>query len=182
MLAGEPRSLWQSADAEARILGVSADSAQLCFATAACECWIHDIAPHRLRQRKPFRGVPLLTPAGAAGDLAPARTMDVFRYHHTRDRAGAHGQFRFPVSENVCVWHALASRSWLVVSFRLAPSSVELSVLTREACEPTLTLVLEGAADHQARLDAERLGVCDDRGRVLAIDLNTGASIVDARI
>lgn len=182
MLADEPRSLWQSADAEARILGVAADSAQLCFATAAHECWIHDVAPHRLRQRKPLRGVPLLTPAGAAADLALAHSRYEIRYSLTTDRDGVDGQFRFPVSEKVCVGHALASRSWLLVSFQLAPSTVELSVLTREACEHALTLVLEGAADYQARLDDERLVVCDDRGRVLAFDLDRGASIVDARI
>lgn len=181
MLGGEPRSLWQSADVEARILGVAVSSAQLCFATAAYECWIHDRVPHRLRQRKPFKGVPLLTPAGAAADLSLADARHEIRYNLEGDREGANGQFLFPVSENACVGQALASRAWLLVSFQLAPSTVELNVLTREKCEHALTLVLEGAGDYQARLDEERLVVCDDRGRVLAFDLNTGASIVDAR-
>jgi hypothetical protein len=47
---------------------------------------------------------------------------------------------------------------------------------------PLVELTLEGATSARGRVYGDTLTACDDRGRVLALDLRTGAVLRDLRV
>ncbi|HEY6725647.1 MAG TPA: hypothetical protein VI197_16545 [Polyangiaceae bacterium] len=80
------------------------------------------------------------------------------------------------------VYQLPASKRWLLLGVHVDPDFAELKLLAREKWRQVLRIVLEGTRMFRARLDDERLLVCDDRGRLLAFDLTTGATVIDARL
>lgn len=187
VIADEPRTLWRSADVGASVSAIEVSSTELCFATDGGECWVHDLAPHRLRRRSSCRGSAVLTPGGPVAGLTletfalGKQGVVYFELAVAGEDSPESTKLSFEGSDISVVHQVAAARSWLLVGF-LQPRGAELRLLTREKWRHVLSVVLEGTLAFRARLDDERLLVCDDRGRLLALDLTTGAAIVDARL
>lgn len=184
LFRGTPATTWRVGELGGAVCAAAADSDMASAVTTSedgLEVWVYRIAGMRLLSRHQVGGLDMAIGAVA---ISPAGSVLLTDGEHALmlapDRSEKRGLVQLGGAMTRSTAASLAGQ-WAVVTIDL-DESIGVYLMDADELRVRYALVLEGARRATARIAAGLLCVSDDRGRVITMDLETGALVHDLRL